>query len=334
MEKYKIAFFDAKPYDYDYFVPLAKNTALEIKFLETNLNPTTALLANGCDAVCLFCNDVLNAEIADIFFGQGIKLISLRSAGFNNVDLNAIHGRIPVVNVPAYSPHAVAEYALALLLTLNRKTHKAYARTRDGNFSLVGLEGFDLCGKTTGIIGTGKIGRIAAEICRGFGMNVLAFDPYPQQEWADAHGIRFVNIKDLLRQSDIISLHCPLTAENKHLINSEAIASMKPGVFIINTGRGGLIDTGALIKGLKSKQIGAAGLDVYEEEDGYFFEDHSGEVIQDDTLVRLMSFPNVLVTSHQAFFTKEALTAIAKTTIENCLAFFERHELPNEVKLH
>jgi D-lactate dehydrogenase len=334
MKVIKIAFFDTKPYDQDYFTPFLQEAGfpLEVKFLQARLGADTAALANGYDGICIFVNDTLDAETADILYRQGINLIALRSAGYNNVDLEAIRGKIPAVHVSAYSPHAVAEYAITLLLTLNRKTHKAYSRVRDGNFSLVGLDGFDLHGKTAGIVGAGQIGRIVAEICRGFGMYVLVSDPYPQQEWAGAHGIRYTDKKELLTQADVVSLHCPLTPENKHLLNSETLRYMKPGAVIINTGRGGLIDTRALIEALKHNAIGGAGLDVYEEEDGYFFEDHSGEVIQDDTLARLMTFPNVLITSHQAFFTREALSAIAKRTVENFRLFFEKHELPNEIK--
>jgi D-lactate dehydrogenase len=335
MKKVKIAFFDTKPYDRDYFDPLLKQSEFqpEIKFLQARMGQDTSALAAGYDGICIFVNDRVDAEAAETLYRQGIKLIALRSAGYNNIDLEALKGKIPAVRVPAYSPHAVAEYVASLLLTLNRKTHKAYSRIRDGNFSLTGLEGFDLYGKTAGIIGTGQIGRITAEICRGFGMEVLVSDPFPQKEWAEAHGARYTGTADLLRRSDIISLHCPLTPQNRYLINSEALASMKPGAIIINTGRGGLIDTKALIEALKENRIGGAGLDVYEEEDDYFFEDHSGEVIQDDTLARLMTFPNVLITSHQAFLTREALAAIAATTLENIRLFFEKGELPNEIKI-
>jgi D-lactate dehydrogenase len=334
MKAIKIAFFDTKPYDKDYFEPFLKEAdlPLEVKFLQARLGADTAALANGYDGICIFVNDTLDAETADILYRHGIKLIALRSAGYNNVELEAIRGKIPAVHVPVYSPHAVAEYAITLLLSLNRKTHKAYSRVRDGNFSLVGLDGFDLYDKTAGIVGAGQIGRIVAEICRGFGMHVLVSDPYPRQEWAAAHGIRYTDKKELLTQADVVSLHCPLTPANKHVINRETLGYMKPGAIIINTGRGGLIDTRALIEALKNNRIGGAGLDVYEEEDGYFFEDHSGEVIQDDMLARLMTFPNVLITSHQAFFTREALAAIAKTTVENFCLFFEKQELPNEIQ--
>jgi D-lactate dehydrogenase len=334
MKNFKIAFFDAKPYDEAYFRPLLEECALpmEIKFLKTRLGADTASLAEGYDGVCIFVNDVLDVETANILYKQGVKLVALRSAGYNNVDLDAVRGKIPVVHVPAYSPHAVAEYAVTLLLTLNRKTHKAYSRIRDGNFALDGLEGVDLYGKTAGIVGTGQIGRITAEILRGFGMDILVSDLYPQREWAEARGIRYTDNENLFRQADVISLHCPLTAENKHLVNRETLSLMKPGVIIINTGRGALIDAKALIHALKANRIRGAGLDVYEEEEGYFFEDYSGRVIQDDVLARLITFPNVLITSHQAFFTREALSAIAKTTIENFRLFFEKQELSNEIK--
>jgi D-lactate dehydrogenase len=335
METVKIAFFDTKPYDRDYFDPLLKTSAfpLEVKYLRVRLGPDTAALAAGYDGICIFVNDVIDAGTADILYRGGVKLIALRSAGYNNIDLEALAGKIPAARVPAYSPHAVAEYAVSLLLTLNRKTHKAYSRVRDGNFSLTGLEGFDLYNKTAGIIGTGQIGKIAAEILRGFGMEVLASDPFPQKEWAEVRGVRYVEREDLIRKADIISLHCPLTPENQRLINRAALAAMKPGAIIINTGRGGLIDTRALIDALKNKHIGGAGLDVYEEEDGYFFEDLSGQVIQDDVLARLMTFPNVLITSHQAFLTREALEAIAETTLENIRLFFQKGELPYEIKI-
>jgi D-lactate dehydrogenase len=334
MEPVKIAFFDTKPYDRDYFEPLLKNPAFpfKVKFLHAKLGADTASLAAGYDGICIFVNDELNAGVTEILCRQGLKLIALRSAGYNNVDLESLRGKIPVVRVPSYSPHAIAEYAVSLLLTLNRKTHKAYSRIRDGNFSLNGLEGFDLYGKTAGIIGTGQIGRITAVILRGFGMEVLAADPYPDREWAAAHEVHYVERQELFERAGIISLHCPLTPENNRLINRAALALMKPGAIIVNTGRGGLIDTRALIDALKTRRIGGAALDVYEEEEGYFFEDLSGQVIQDDVLARLMTFPNVLITGHQAFLTHEALSSIAETTLENIRRFFENGELPNEIK--
>jgi len=270
--------------------------------------------------------------VINVLAENGVKLIALRCAGFNNVDLQAVKGKIKVVRVPAYSPYAVAEHTLALMLTLNRKTHKAYSRTREGNFALHGLMGFDMHEKTVGIIGTGKIARILIKTLRAMGMRVLAYDIYPDVDFAKETDIEYTSLDEIYRKSDIISLHCPLTKETEHLINHEAIAKMKEGVMIINTGRGKLIDTKSLIKGLKSKKIGFAGLDVYEEEEEYFFEDMSDFVMNDDMLARLLSFNNVIVTSHQAFFTREALSNIAQTTLENIKEFVDGKILSNEVK--
>ncbi|QQO10861.1 2-hydroxyacid dehydrogenase [Breznakiella homolactica] len=331
MDRVKIAFFDTKPYDQEYFQRITGNYPADVKYFPMRLGPDSAALAAGYDGVCIFVNDSVDAQTADILYRGGTKLIALRCAGYNNIDLKAVYEKIHVVRVPAYSPHAVAEYAVSLLLTLNRKTHKAYSRIRDGNFSLNGLVGFDLYGKTAGIIGTGKIGQVAAEILRGFGMDVLASDPYPNGEWAQKNGVTYTGRDELFRSADVVSLHCPLTPENYHMVNGTVLDSMKPGAVIINTGRGALIDTKALIEAIKKNKIGGAGLDVYEEEDEYFFEDHSGEVIQDDVLARLMTFPNVLITSHQAFLTREALGAIAETTMNNIRDFFEKNELPHEV---
>lgn len=327
----KLAFFDTKPYDREYFDRSNAGIGAQIKYFPVKLGSDTAALASGYDAVCAFVNDEIDAACADALAAGGVKLVALRCAGYNNVDLAAVWGRLHVVRVPAYSPHAVAEHAVALLLSLNRKTHKSYVRTRDGNFTLAGLEGFDLYGKTAGIVGTGKIGRIAADILKGFGMRVLVYDPFPDQAWAAARGMEYVALGELFRGADVVSLHCPLTAETHHLVNAAALASMKDGAIIVNTGRGGLIDTPALIGALKSKKLGGAGLDVYEEEDAYFFEDHSAQVIQDDVLARLLTFPNVLVTGHQAFLTREALTAIADTTLANVVDYFATGELPNEI---
>jgi D-lactate dehydrogenase len=337
----KVAFFDTKPYDREYFdganaaganaAGADGSGAVAVKYFPVKLGPDTASLAAGYDAVCAFVNDEIDAATADILAAGGVKLIALRCAGYNNVDLKAVWGRIHVVRVPAYSPHAVAEHAAALLLSLNRKTHKAYHRTRDGNFTLSGLVGFDLYGKTAGVVGTGQIGRIAAGIFAGFGMKVLVSDPYPNEAWAASIGARYVDRRELLASSDVVSLHCPLTVETRYLIDAESLKTMRPGAIVINTGRGGLIDTKALIEALKSGLLGGAGLDVYEEEDKYFFEDFSGAVIRDDVLARLLTFPNVLVTSHQAFFTKEALGAIAETTLANIRGFFAAGELPNEI---
>jgi D-lactate dehydrogenase len=327
----RIAFFDTKPYDRDYFERANAGSGFHIKFFPARLAADTAALAAGYDAVCAFVNDEIDRATADVLVAGGVRLVALRCAGYNNIDLEAVWGRLHVVRVPAYSPHAVAEHALALLLTLNRKTHKAYNRTRDGNFTLSGLVGFDLYGKTAGIVGTGQIGRIAAGILRGFGMEVLVSDPFPNEEWAASIGARYVSLDELFRSSDVVSLHCPLTAENRHLVNAEVLSSMKDDAIIVNTGRGALIDTKALIDALKDDRIGGAGLDVYEEEDAYFFEDHSSTVIKDDILARLLTLPNVLVTSHQAFLTTEALEAIADTTLENVAAFFLRGDLTNEI---
>jgi len=330
----KIIFFDAKPYDRDFFDAANKKHGYEIKYINNRLLADTAPLAAGYDAVCAFVNDDLSGPVADILFNKGIRVIAMRCAGYNNVDLKSVFGRIHVGRVPAYSPYAVAEHAVALILTLNRKTHKAYNRTRDSNFALGGLLGFDLNGKTAGIIGTGRIGQILAGILKGFGMRVLAFDRFPKTDWADGAGVEYVSLEELYRQSNIISLHCPLTPETEHMINAKSLSQMKDGVMLINTSRGGLIETRDLIDALKTRKIGAAGLDVYEEEDGYFFEDRSGEVLTDDVLARLFTFPNVLVTAHQAFFTKEALGNIAETTLGNLDAFFRGESMANEICYH
>ena len=315
----KLAFFDAKTYDMPGFDACAKDTGLEIKYFETRLNEDTVSLASGFDAVCVFVNDTVNAAVVNKLYSYGIRLIVLRCAGFNNVDMAACQGKIRVFRVPAYSPHAVAEHAMALLLTINRRTHKAYIRTRDFNFSLQGFVGFDLYGKTVGIVGTGKIGRVFADICKGFGMQVLAYDKFPSPD----SGLTYTTLDDLFERSDIISLHCPLTEETRHLINADSIARIKKGVTIINTSRGALINTEDLIQGIKEKKVGAACLDVYEEEGDFFYEDYSGHVVQDDKLVRLIAMPNVIVSSHQAFLTKEALDNIAATTVDNALKFFQ-----------
>jgi len=327
----RIIFFDAKPYDQEFFDRANRQHGYEIRYIGSRLSADTATLAAGHDAVCAFVNDDLSAPVADVLYQNGIRVIAMRCAGYNNVDLKAAFGKIHIARVPAYSPYAVAEHAVALILTLNRKTHKAYNRTRDSNFALGGLLGFDLHGKTAGVIGTGRIGKILAEILKGFGMRVLAFDRFPAPDWAAAAGVEYVPLDQLYRQTDIISLHCPLTAETEHMINADSLAQMKDGVMLINTSRGALIQTQDLISALKSGKIGFAGLDVYEEEDEYFFEDRSGEVLTDDILARLLTFPNVLVTSHQAFFTKEALTNIAETTLSNLDIFFRGETMENEV---
>jgi len=322
-----IAFFDAKPYDHIYFDDELEAAGIRAKFFETKLNADSAILANGCGAVCAFVNDDINAECIGALEKHGVKLIALRCAGYNNVDFRAAYGRIHVVRVPEYSPRAVAEHACALLLTLNRKIHRAHMRVREGNFTLNGLIGMDLYGKTAGIIGTGKIGRCFAQIAKGFGMNAVAYDPYPDSNL----DIEYCDLDSIWRRSDIISLHCPLTKETKNIINQGSISRMKNGAYLINTSRGGLVDTDALIEGLKSGKIGGAGLDVYEEEADYFYEDRSGTVITDDNLLRLMTYPNVLVTSHQAFFTHEALSEIARVTVGNLKAFAAGGALENEV---
>lgn len=327
----KIIFFDAKPYDREFFDAANQRYGYEIKYIANRLSVDHAPLTAGYDAVCAFVNDDLSASVTAILAQNKVGMIAMRCAGYNNVDLSSVFGKIHVVRVPAYSPYAVAEHAAALILTLNRKTHKAYNRTRDSNFSLSGLLGFDLYGKTAGIIGTGRIGQVMAGILNGFGMHVLAFDRFPKTDWAASADVDYVELDELYARSDIISLHCPLTPETKYMINADSIAKMKDGVMLINTSRGGLIQTKALVHALKTRKIGAAGLDVYEEEDGFFFEDWSGEVLTDDVLARLFTFPNVLVTSHQAFFTKEALTNIAETTLGNLDAFFCGQQLENEV---
>lgn len=321
----KLAFFDTKPYDIPGFDRYAVPLGIEIKYFESRLNMDTAALAAGFDAVCVFVNDTVSAEVVQKLYELGIKAIVLRCAGFNNVDLKACQGKLRVFRVPAYSPHAVAEHAMALLLTVNRRIHKAHNRTREFNFSLQGLTGFDLYGKTVGVIGTGKIGRVFADICRGFGMKVLAYDKYP----ASDSGLEYVELDELFEKSDVISLHCPLTVETDHLIRSGSIRRMKDGVVIVNTSRGGLVNTEDLIQGLKSGKVGAACLDVYEEEGEVFYEDLSGHILQDDKLVRLIAMPNVIVTSHQAFLTKEALDNIAKTTVDNLKRFFANDPDPN-----
>lgn len=323
----KIAFYDAKPYDKIWFEPLADEYGYKIKYFDYRLNADTAVLAKGFDAVCVFVNDDVNSRVIDILDNIGVKVILLRCAGYNNVDFKAAYGKLHVLRVPSYSPFAVAEHSAALLLTVNRKTHKAYARTRDFNFNINGLMGSDLHNKTAGIIGTGKIGRIMIDILHGFGMQVVAYDPYPAQN----SGIEYVSLDTLIKKSDVISLHCPLTKATKHIINKSTIDKMKPTVIIINTSRGALIDTGDLIDGLIERKIGAVGLDVYEEEDDFFFEDKSDEIVEDDELVRLTAFPNVLITSHQAFFTKEAMQAIAITTMENLYAYENGERLINEI---
>lgn len=317
----KIAFFDTKPYDRAAFDPAAEGTELEIKYYETKLNEDTVELAHDCQAVCVFVNDTVNATVIDRLVDLGVKTIALRCAGYNNVDIAYAKGRIRVVRVPAYSPYAVAEHTMALLLTSVRRIHKAYIRSKDFNFSLNGLTGFDLHGKTVGVIGTGRIGRAFISICKGFGMRVLAYDKYPVE------GIDYVSLDELFAQSDIISLHCPLTEETYHIMDEAALKKCKEGVVLLNTSRGALVDAEALLAAIKSRHVGAACLDVYEEEGDLFFEDNSGHILEDDILARLISMPNVIVTSHQAFLTREALANIAQTTVENLLTTPCRNEV-------
>jgi len=327
----KVAFFDAKPYDIESFDEANRDFGFKISYLKSHLTYETASLTQGFQVVCVFVNDTVNEEVIKVLTANGIQLVAIRAAGYNNIDLKAVYKKIHVVRVPAYSPHAVAEHAVALMLALNRKVHRAYYRTRDNNFTLNGLLGFDMHGKTVGIVGTGKIGKVAIEILKGFGMRVLAYDPLPDLNYQKKTGFEYVDLEKLYRESDIVSLHCPLTKDSYHLINDSSIAKMKRGVMIINTGRGMLIDSKALIQGLKTGQVGFAGLDVYEEESDYFFEDFSNKVITDDVLARLLSFNNVVVTSHQGFFTREALQNIAQTTLGNIREYFTDQKLSNEI---
>ncbi len=329
-----VVFFSTKSYDRQFFAAANANYGHELTFLDVQLNANTAVLAAGHAAACIFVNDIADAATLEVLAAQGIRLLALRCAGYNNVDLQrAEQLGIKVVRVPAYSPYAVAEHAVALVLALNRKLYKAYNRVRDDNFSLEGLLGFDLYGCAVGIIGTGKIGTIFARIMQGFGCSLLGYDAYPNEKFAAIDSARYVSLPELLSNADIISLHCPLLPATHHLINTEAIAQMKPGVMLINTSRGALIDTAAAIEGIKSGKIGYLGIDVYEREDELFFADRSDDIIQDDTFQLLQSFPNVFITAHQGFFTRNALNAIAETTLGN-IAAFERgggEPLENEV---
>lgn len=325
----KIAFFDTKPYDKQSFDKFASDD-IKFKFFETKLNIDTADLARGCEVACIFVNDTANAEVIDKLYDLGVRTLALRCAGYNNVDVKHAYGKIHVVHVPAYSPYAVAEHTMALLLTSIRRIHKAYNRTKDFNFSLNGLTGFDLYGKTVGVIGTGKIGRVFVNICVGFGMKVIAYDKYPATDAL----CEYVELDRLFAESDVISLHCPLTSETHHIINTQSIEKMKKGVVLLNTSRGALIDAEALLDGIKSRKIGAACLDVYEEESDIFFEDFSGHIVDDDTLARLISMPNVIVTSHQAFLTEEALGNIAETTIKNIIEINDNGGSQNELCYH
>ncbi len=329
----KVSFYDTKPYDRTFFEKATEGQEAEVIFHEFRLAAANASSAEGCVAVCVFVNDSVDRACLEILSEKGVKLVALRCAGFNNVDLDAAKELgITVVRVPAYSPHAVAEHAVALLMTLNRKIHRAYNRVRELNFSLGGLVGFDLHGKTVGIMGTGKIGRCAAQIFRGFGCKVLACDPFPKEDWARENGVEYVGMDELLAASDVVSLHMPLTEETFHLLDTKSISKMKHGAYLLNTSRGKLVESKAVITALKTGQLGGVALDVYEEEEGVFFEDHSGEPLQDDVLSRLLTFPNVLVTSHQAFLTEEALTAIAETTVDSISRFVEGEEI-NEARV-
>lgn len=327
----RIAFFDTKPYDRQAFeAQLAENPfakGIKASFFEPRLDRTTASMAKGHDAVCIFVNDTADKEVIDILTSFGVKLIALRCAGYNNVDFKYAQGRIALCRVPAYSPYAVAEHAMAMLLCLNRNLHHAYVRVREFNFTLTGLTGFDLHGKTAGIVGMGKIGKAFASICRGFGMEVVAYDAYP----SPMDGVKFLSLGEVLSKADVLSLHCPLTKDTHHMINKKTISSMKKGAVLINTSRGGLVDSIALLGALKTGRLGGAALDVYEEETGLFYEDQSYRIVQDDIIARLISLPNVLVTSHQAFLTKEALSNIAGTTIDNIVSYFANGELRNGV---
>lgn len=328
----KIAFFDTKEYDKNLFDKYNKNYGYEITYFESKLSSETAPLAKDYDVVCIFVNDVVDEKVIKILKECGVKLIALRCAGFNNVDMNNMDDEIKVVRVPAYSPYAVAEHAVALLLSINRKIYKAYQRTKKYNFTLNGLLGFDIHGKTVGIIGTGKIGKVFATIMKGFGTNVIAYDVYKDEKAAKEIGFEYVPLETLFKESDIISLHCPLTPETKKIINKETIAMMKDGVYIINTSRGKLIDTDSLIERLEQGKIGGLGLDVYEDEEEFFMNDMSNSYIRDKDLSTLLSMPNVVITSHQAFFTSEALNKIASDTCENIKDIFEKGSSENEIK--
>ena len=327
----RIAFFDAKTYDRPSFDRFGGEQGVEFKYLEAKLNEDTVELAHGFDGVCVFVNDTVNATVIDRLCELGVKIIALRCAGFNNVDMKHAFGKIHVVRVPAYSPYAVAEHTMALLLTSIRRIHKAYIRSRDFNFSLANMTGFDLHGKTVGVIGTGRIGRVFVDICRGFGMKVLCYDKFPAPELDNGDTVRYVGLDELFESSDIISLHCPLTEDTYHIIDEETLAKCKKGVVLLNTSRGALVDAEALLAGIKSRHVGAACLDVYEEESDLFFEDNSGHILEDDVLARLISMPNVIVTSHQAFLTEEALSNIAETTVQNIVELTATGSCPNEL---
>ena len=331
MEKTRIIFFDIKDYDREFFEKYGKNYNYEMSFFKSRLSLENVHLTKGYDVVCAFTNDDIGKETIDAMAENGVRLLAMRCAGFNNVSLKDIHNRFKVVRVPAYSPHAIAEYTVGLILAVNRKINKAYVRTREGNFSINGLMGVDLYGKTAGIIGTGKIGQILIKILKGFDMKVIAYDLFPNQKVAEELGFEYVSLDELYANSDIISLNCPLTKDTQYMINRRSMLKMKDGVILVNTGRGQLIDSADLVEALKDKKVGAVALDVYEEEEDYFFEDKSTQVIEDDILGRLLSFYNVLITSHQAYFTKEAVEAITVTTLNNIKDFIEGKPLVNAV---
>lgn len=322
----RVALYDAKSYDKEWFDKFCKEYDISIKYIESKLSEDTAILAKGCSAVCAFVNDDIGRETIDALSSLDINLVAMRCAGYNNIDIRYAKGKIHIVRVPAYSPYAVAEHAVAMLLCLNRKLHKAYIRTRDYNFSLSGMTGFDLHGKTVGVVGVGKIGRAFADICKGFGMKILACDPFSRES-----DIEYTDFEDMCKRCDIISMHCPLTRENRHIINTDSIEKMKDGVFIINTSRGALIDSDALINGLMTKKIGYAALDVYEEEGDVFFEDMSEVPDRDEKLATLLSMPNVIITSHQAFLTSDALENIAVITLKNIKEFLKNGKCENEI---
>lgn len=323
----KIAFFDAKSYDKIWFDHW-NNGRFQIKYLENKLTPDTVSMAAGYDAVCAFVNDNLDKTVIDSLYREGIRVVGMRCTGYNNVDLQAAAGQVTILRVPAYSPYAVAEHAIAMLQTLNRKIHKAYIRTRDYNFSLERLIGFDLHGKTVGVIGTGQIGRVFVQLCNGFGMKILAYDPYPVENLQ----AEYVPLEQIFKESDIISLHCPLTEESHHIINEDSLGQMKKNTILINTSRGALVDTRALVNALENGQIAGACLDVYEEETSLFFEDNSNETRRDEVLVKIVSMPNVILTSHQAYLTHEALSNIASTTLQNLEDYFDGKEVKNAIK--
>ena len=323
----KIAFYATKPYDRIWFEPLAKEYGFDIQFIELPCNEQTVFLAKGYDAICIFVNDIVNAKMIDELYDMNVKAILLRSAGFNHVDIKAAEGKISVLRVPSYSPEAVAEFAVGLLMSINRCIHKAYYRTRDFNMSIHGFMGIDLHRKTAGVIGTGKIGQAVIRILEGFGMDILAYDPYP----IEGLPVQYVSLETLFKQSDIITLHCPLTKDTKHVINKKSIKLMKDGVYLVNTSRGDLINSEDLIDGLVSGKFGGVGLDVYDEEEGIFYEDRSTDIVEDEVLARLMTFPNVLITSHMGFFTKESMEAIAVQTLENAYALENGLPLQNKV---